>query len=103
MLVDLKFPTEFQGSVTGDINKSVSLALSSSLPWANFILSLLIPMIIFHLVEDAVLKVTFSDTRYEISNTLVSYGRRKGLIVGNDQEADDCVLTAHVCTENKSL
>lgn len=69
MLVDLKFPTEFQGSVTGDINKSVSLALSSSLPWANFILSLLIPMIIFHLVEDAVLKVTFSDTRYEISNT----------------------------------
>lgn len=24
--------------------------------------------------------------------------RRKGLIVGNDQEGDDCVLTAHVRT-----
>ncbi|KAL0379720.1 UNVERIFIED_CONTAM: Elongation factor G-2, mitochondrial [Sesamum angustifolium] len=46
MLVELKFPTEFQGSVTGDINK------------------------------------------------------RKGMIVGNDQEGDDCVITAHVPLNN---
>ncbi|KAG8391576.1 hypothetical protein BUALT_Bualt01G0201900 [Buddleja alternifolia] len=46
MLVELKFPTEFQGPVTGDINK------------------------------------------------------RKGMIVGNDQEADDCVITAHVPLNN---
>lgn len=26
MLVELKFPTEFQGTVTGDINKSAFLA-----------------------------------------------------------------------------
>ncbi|KAI4320558.1 hypothetical protein MLD38_034026 [Melastoma candidum] len=42
MLVDLKVPTEFQGSVAGDINK------------------------------------------------------RKGVIVGNDQDGDDSVITAHV-------
>ncbi|GFP80919.1 elongation factor g-2 mitochondrial [Phtheirospermum japonicum] len=46
MLVELKFPTEFQGTVTGDINK------------------------------------------------------RKGMIVGNDQEGDDCVITAHVPLNN---
>ncbi|GER31197.1 elongation factor G [Striga asiatica] len=46
MLVELKFPSEFQGSVTGDINK------------------------------------------------------RKGIIVGNDQEGDDCVITAHVPLNN---
>ncbi|CAA3029635.1 elongation factor G-2, mitochondrial [Olea europaea subsp. europaea] len=46
MLVELKAPTEFQGTVTGDINK------------------------------------------------------RKGMIVGNDQEGDDCVITAHVPLNN---
>ncbi|KAG5626978.1 hypothetical protein H5410_012196 [Solanum commersonii] len=43
MLVDIKVPTEFQGTVTGDINK------------------------------------------------------RKGVIIGNDQEGDDSVITANVC------
>ncbi|CAH9096756.1 unnamed protein product [Cuscuta europaea] len=46
MLVEIKAPTEFQGSVTGDINK------------------------------------------------------RKGVIVGNDQEGDDSVITAHVPLNN---
>ncbi|GFZ00668.1 translation elongation factor EFG/EF2 protein [Actinidia rufa] len=46
MLVELKGPTEFQGTVTGDINK------------------------------------------------------RKGLIVGNDQDGDDSVITAHVPLNN---
>lgn len=46
MLVELKVPTEFQGTVTGDINK------------------------------------------------------RKGMIVGNDQENDDSVITAHVPLNN---
>ncbi|CAA3012791.1 elongation factor G-2, mitochondrial [Olea europaea subsp. europaea] len=46
MMVELKAPTEFQGTVTGDINK------------------------------------------------------RKGMIVGNDQEGDDCVITAHVPLNN---
>lgn len=46
MLVELKVPAEFQGSVTGDINK------------------------------------------------------RKGLIVGNDQDGDDCVITVHVPLNN---
>ncbi|KAK9143846.1 hypothetical protein Syun_013246 [Stephania yunnanensis] len=46
MLVELKAPTEFQGSVTGDINK------------------------------------------------------RKGLIVGNEQDGDDTVITAHVPLNN---
>lgn len=46
MLVELKVPTEFQGSVAGDINK------------------------------------------------------RKGMIVGNDQEGDDSVITAHVPLNN---
>ncbi|KAL3616487.1 Elongation factor G-2, mitochondrial [Castilleja foliolosa] len=46
MLVELKFITEFQGTVTGDIKK------------------------------------------------------RRGMIVGNDEEADDCVLTAHVPLNN---
>ncbi|KAI4321841.1 hypothetical protein MLD38_035174 [Melastoma candidum] len=46
MLVDLKVPTEFQGSVAGDINK------------------------------------------------------RKGVIVGNDQDGDDSVITAHVPLNN---
>ncbi|MQL81474.1 hypothetical protein Taro_013921 [Colocasia esculenta] len=46
MLVELKVPTEFQGSVTGDINK------------------------------------------------------RKGLIVGNEQEGDDTVITSHVPLNN---
>ncbi|KAL6965073.1 Elongation factor G-1, mitochondrial [Sarracenia purpurea var. burkii] len=46
MLVELKAPTEFQGTVTGDINK------------------------------------------------------RKGVIVGNDQDGDDCVITAHVPLNN---
>lgn len=46
MLVELKAPTEFQGAVTGDINK------------------------------------------------------RKGMIVGNDQDGDDCVITAHVPLNN---
>ncbi|KAF5197443.1 Elongation factor g protein [Thalictrum thalictroides] len=46
MLVELKVPTEFQGTVTGDINK------------------------------------------------------RKGLIVGNDQEGDDSVITTHVPLNN---
>ncbi|XP_031113212.1 elongation factor G-2, mitochondrial [Ipomoea triloba] len=46
MLVEIKVPTEFQGTVTGDINK------------------------------------------------------RKGVIVGNDQEGDDSVITAHVPLNN---
>ncbi|XP_075474279.1 elongation factor G-2, mitochondrial-like [Primulina tabacum] len=46
MLVELRVPTEFQGTVTGDINK------------------------------------------------------RKGMIVGNDQEGDDSVITAHVPLNN---
>ncbi|CAK9188419.1 unnamed protein product [Ilex paraguariensis] len=46
MLVELKVPTEFQGTVTGDINK------------------------------------------------------RKGVIIGNDQEGDDSVVTAHVPLNN---
>ncbi|KAF6147097.1 hypothetical protein GIB67_036816 [Kingdonia uniflora] len=46
MMVELKAPTEFQGPVTGDINK------------------------------------------------------RKGLIVGNDQDGEDCVVTAHVPLNN---
>ncbi|KAK1269636.1 hypothetical protein QJS04_geneDACA008323 [Acorus gramineus] len=46
MLVELKVPTEFQGTVTGDINK------------------------------------------------------RKGLIIGNDQDGDDSVITAHVPLNN---
>jgi len=46
MLVELKAPTEFQGTVTGDINK------------------------------------------------------RKGVIVGNDQDGDDSVITAHVPLNN---
>ncbi|XP_052193371.1 elongation factor G-1, mitochondrial isoform X1 [Diospyros lotus] len=46
MLVELKVPTEFQGTVTGDINK------------------------------------------------------RKGMIVGNDQDGDDSVITAHVPLNN---
>eukprot|EP01018_Ginkgo_biloba_P013620 Gb_08395 [translate_table: standard] len=46
MLVELKAPTEFQGPITGDIN------------------------------------------------------RRKGMIVGNDQDGDECVITAHVPLNN---
>jgi len=43
MKVELKFPTEFQGPVTGDMNK------------------------------------------------------RKGIIVGNEQEGDDTIVVCHVC------
>lgn len=46
MLIELKAPSEFQGPITGDIN------------------------------------------------------RRKGMIIGNDQEGDDCILTAHVPLNN---
>lgn len=72
MLVEVKVPTEFQGTVGGDINKWVVycfyLRNPGSLPffllfWKHFSLY---------------------------------YGRRKGVIVGNDQDGDDSIITANV-------
>ena len=73
MLVELKGPTEFQGTVTGDINK-----------WACL-------FTLYHILS-FVLFIIFLNWKC----TSV-FNRRKGLIVGNDQDGDDSVITAHVC------
>lgn len=73
MLVELKAPIEFQGTVTGDINK-----------WVYF------------LTCHNTVSSTCSSTSWTY-NFHLFYNRRKGVIVGNDQDGDDSVITAHVC------
>ena len=73
MLVELKVPTEFQGTVAGDINK-----------WVTF----------FYHVLSLFLSLLF----LELKLLVLSCDRRKGVIVGNDQDGDDSIITAHVST-----
>lgn len=71
MLVELKAPTEFQGTVAGDINKWVLFSLYEYQVGIFVYIQIYIYMWI-HIC------------------------RRKGVIVGNDQEADDSIITAQV-------
>ena len=77
MFVELKVPTEFQGTVAGDINKWVHY--SSLCSWMLLGLGVSLIFNLFHL------------------NFCISIMcRRKGVIVGNDQDGDDSVITANV-------
>lgn len=73
MLVEVKVPTEFQGTVGGDINKWVVYCFDPRSPG-------------FFTICSTFLKVFVT----------LFYGRRKGIIVGNDQDGDDSIITAHV-------
>lgn len=75
MLVELKVPTEFQGAVAGDINKwgfFIDISNCSLNCWQQILISL------------------------DFWRIFITLDRRKGVIVGNDQDGDDSVITAHV-------
>lgn len=73
MLVEVKVPTEFQGTVGGDINK-----------WVVYFFYLRSPG-----------SLTLFSTFLKACVSLYP-DRRKGVIVGNDQDGDDSIITANV-------